>query len=59
MVYDFEVKCVWTCCGSFCQLWQEYMWSAVNVFKSGPEISDSAKRHDTQVDLFDINGTLA
>ena len=50
---------VWTCCGSFCQLWQEYMWSAVNVLKSCPKISDPTKRHDNQLNLFHINRTLA
>ena len=58
-VAGFEDNCVWTCYGSFCQLWQEYMWWAVNVLKSRPQISDRTKRHDTQLNLFDINGTLA
>ena len=35
------------------------MQSAVNVLKSGPKISDSTKRHDRQLNLFDISGTLA
>ena len=34
------------------------MWSAVNVLKDGPTISDPTKRHDTQLTLFDINGNL-
>ena len=55
----FEDNCVWTCCGTFCQLWVEDMWSTFNVLKSGPKISDPTKRHDTQLNLFDINGTLA
>ena len=45
-------------CGSFCQLWQEYMSSAVNVWKIGPKISDPNKRDDTQLNLYAINGTL-
>ena len=53
------IDSVWTCCGSFCQLWQEYMWSAVSVLKSGPKISDPTKRHDNELNLFDFNGTLA
>ena len=48
----------WTCWGSFCQLWQEYMWSAINVLKKCPNIADLTKRHDKQLNLFDINGTL-
>ena len=52
-------NCVWICCSSFCQLWQEYMWSAVNVLKNGPKISDPTKRHDTTHNIFDINETLA
>ena len=55
----FEDNCVGTCPVSFCQSWQEYMWWVVNVLKSGPKISDPRKRHDTQFNLFDINGTLA
>ena len=35
------------------------MLSGVNVLKSGPDISDMTKRHDTQLNLFDINGILA
>ena len=37
-VHSFEDNCLWTCCGSFVQLWQEYMWWAVNVLKSSPKI---------------------
>ena len=37
-VDGFEDNCVWTCKVSFCQLWQEYMSSAVDVLKSGPKI---------------------
>ena len=55
-VDGFEDNCIWTFWGSFCQLRQEYMWSAINVLKSGPNISDPSKSYDTQVNLFDING---
>ena len=55
----FEDNCVWTSCVSFCHLGQEYMWSAVNVSKSGPKISDPTKRHDRQLNFFYINGKLA
>ena len=53
------IDSVWTCCRSVCQFWQEYMWSAVKVLESGPKILDPTKRHDNQLNLFDINGTLA
>ena len=55
----FEANFVWTCSGSFYQLWQEYMWSAVDVLESGPKVSDAFKTHHTQLNLFDMNGTLA
>ena len=58
-VDGFENNCVWTCGRSFFQLWQEYMWSDMNVIKSEPKFSDSTKRHNTKLNLFDINGTLA
>ena len=29
------------------------------MLKSGAKISDGTKRHDTELNLFDINGTLA
>ena len=58
-VHGFEDNCVWTYCESFCQLWQEYMWSAVNLLKKCSKISDPTKRHDEQLHLFDINGTVA
>ena len=54
----FEGNCVWTSCGSFCQLWLEQMWSLVNLLKSGPKISDPTKRQDRELNLSDINGTL-
>ena len=55
----FEKNSVWTCCRSFCYLWQEYMWLVVNLLKSGPKIRGLTKRHDTQINFFDINGTLS
>ena len=55
----FGERCVWTCSQSFCQLWQEYMSSAVNVLKGSPNIWDPTKRHDPQVNLCDINAGLA
>ena len=48
-VDGFEDNCISTCCGSFCQLWEEFMWLAVNVLKNGPKISDPSKRHDTEL----------
>ena len=57
-VDGFEDNCVWTFCESFCQLWQEYMWSPVTLLKSGPKISDLTNWNDTQLTFFDINVTL-
>ena len=57
-VDGFEDNCVWTCCRRFCQLWQKYMWSTNNAVKSVPKISDPTKRHDTQLNFVDNNGTL-
>ena len=57
-VNGFGGNCVWTCCGTFCQLSQEYMCCAVNVLKRAPKISDPTKRHDTQLNFFDMNGRL-
>ena len=54
-VEGLKDNCIWTCCGSFCQLRQDYMWWAANKLKSGPKTSDLTKRHDTQLNLFDIN----
>ena len=56
--FGWEDKWVRTCCMKFCLLWEEYMWSAVNVLKYGPNIWNPTKRHDTEVTLFDINGKL-
>ena len=58
-VDGFEDNCVWTCCVSFCQLWQEYMWWALNVLKRDPKISDPTKRPDIEPSFFHINRTLA
>ena len=58
-VFGFEDKCIGTCYRNFSLLWEENMWSAANVLKDGPNISDSTKRHDTQLTFFDINGKLA
>ena len=35
------------------------MWSAVNVLKDGPKISNPTKRQDKQLTFFDLNGELA
>ena len=58
-VDGFEDNSACTCCGSFFQLWKKHLWSGVNVLKKCPKISDPANRHDTQINLFDINGTFA
>ena len=41
------------------QLWQECMSAAVNVLKSDPKISNHTKRHQKQLNLFDINMKFA
>ena len=56
--FNFEDNCVSTCRWNFFQLWQEDVWTAVNVLKNGPKISDPNNRQDTQLNLFDINGKL-
>ena len=58
-VNNLEDNCVLASSENFRQLWQEHMSSAVNVLKSGPKIADPTKRHDPQLNFFDINGTLA
>ena len=35
------------------------MWSAVNLLKNGPRISDLTKRNGTQLSYFGINEKLA
>ena len=57
-LYGFEDNFIWTSCRSYCQLWQEYMWLGVNFLKSHPKFSYLTKRHDTQLNFFDINRTL-
>ena len=57
-VDGFKENCPWICCGSFCQLLQEHMWSLVKLLKRGPSISDPTKRHDTPLNIFDINERL-
>ena len=55
----FQDNCVWSFSGSFCQLWQGYMWSPVNVVKGGPKVSNPTNPHNTLLNLLDINITLA
>ena len=57
-VHGFEGNSIWISYGNFCQIWEEYMWSAIKVLNSGPKIWDSTKTHDTQLKLLDINWTL-
>ena len=57
-VDGFQNNCVWICCERFCQLWQEYMLSAVNVLKSVPKISYPRRIHDTRLSFFVINEKL-
>ena len=56
--FGFDDNCFGTFSGNFSQLWQEYIWSDINVLKDDPNISDPTNRHDTQLNLFDINGKL-
>ena len=58
-VFRFEDNSSWPCCGNSSQLKEEYLWSAANMLQNGPKISDATKSHDTQLNLFDINGKLA
>ena len=58
-VDGFEHNCVCTCCVSFCQLWRNYIWCAVNVLKTSSKISDPTNRNSTPLNLCDINGKLA
>ena len=55
----FGDNLVWSSAVNFRQLWQECMWAAVNLLKSGPKISDHTKGHHKQLNLFDINIELA
>ena len=38
---------------------KEYMWSAFNVLEKGPKISYPTNRNDTQLNMFDINKSIA
>ena len=58
-VDGFEDNSLSTCFWSFCQLWQEYMWSAFNVLEKGPKISYPTNRNDRQLNMFDINEKFA
>ena len=58
-LFGFEDNCVLTCCSNYSLLSREYMWAAVNVLKDGPNIWDPARRHDTELNLFDINGKFS
>ena len=58
-VDSFKDNFVWSEGFNFSQLWQECLWPAVNVLKSGPKISDCTKRHHKQLNLFDIHIELA
>ena len=58
-IYFFEDNCGSTCCGNFSQLPCEYLWAAGNMLQKAPTISETTKRHDTQLNFFDINGKLA
>ena len=55
----FKGNCIWSKAINFCHLWQECMWAAVNVLKSDPKISNRTKRHQKQLNLFDVNMKFA
>ena len=57
-VDGFEDNCVWSYAANFCQLWQECMWAAVKVLKSGPKICGCTKRHQKQLNSFHTNTKL-
>ena len=58
-IFGLKDNCGWTSSGNFSQIWEEYLWSAVNILENRPKISYPTKRHDTQLNVFDINGKLA
>ena len=58
-IHGFEDNLVWSSGAIFSQLWQECMWAAVNVLKTGSKISDQTKRDHKYLDLLDINRKLA
>ena len=49
---------VWTCCMNFFQLWQEYMWSEVNLSPNKPKISVLTNRDVFWPNSTWINGNL-
>ena len=51
----FEDNYTWNCSWNLSQFWREYMWLAVKVLKSIPEISRLTKRDFFQLKLSDIN----
>ena len=57
--FGFEDNCGWTCFENFCQLWQEYLCSPVNMLQKGPKTTNLTMRHNTQLNLFAINGKLS
>ena len=36
--------CIWSDCGNFSLVQREYLWSAVNMLRNSPKISDVTKR---------------
>ena len=54
-VFGLADNDVWTWCQNLSQLWQEYMWLAVNVLPNNPKISDLTKKDVFWLNLFQIN----
>ena len=55
-VFGFWNKSVWSCCGKFCVLRQEYLSSAVIVLANSLKIYDQSKAVFFQLSLPEIDG---
>ena len=54
-VFRFWDKSVWSCCGKFCILRQEYLSSAVIVLENSLKIDDHSKAVFSQLNLPEIH----
>ena len=57
-VFCFKDNGVWTCCVKVSILRPEYVYSAVNVFRQGPNILDLTKADFFQLNLSQIHGKI-
>ena len=55
-VLRFWEKSVWSCCGKFCILRQEYLSSGVNVLENSLKIFDQSKAVFFRLNLPEIHG---